>query len=316
MKPQISIIIPFLNEEENIPNLVAELNNYLKNFSFPCQVIFVDDGSKDNSVNLLRAANHEFYDFKIVKLSKNFGSHAALRAGITVAEGQYITFMYADLQDPLEIVGQLYDKLKESGADIIWGNRETVSSSFGERTFSQLYAALMKKYAVNNFPANGFDIVFFNNKVQKELNDNVEPNSSIFLQILTLGFKHAYISYKKRERKAGKSKWTLSKKIKLIVDSFVSFSFAPIRWVTIVGISMFIFGICWALYIILRALLLDDLSQGWPTLVSILMIGFGITNVSLGIIAEYLWRTLDVSRNRKVFIIDEIFGKDSVPGNH
>jgi dolichol-phosphate mannosyltransferase len=146
----------------------------------------------------------------------------------------------------------------------------------------------------------------FNRKVADEVNKNVEANSSIFLQILGLGFRQESISYKKRERQTGVSKWTLSKKIKLFIDSFVAFSYAPIRFVTIVGIIFFIVGMIWTLYIVIRKIFFQDLAAGWPALMSILMIGFGITNISLGIIAEYLWRTLDASRKRQVYIIDEI----------
>jgi dolichol-phosphate mannosyltransferase len=146
----------------------------------------------------------------------------------------------------------------------------------------------------------------FNKKVATQVKNNVEANSSIFLQILGMGFRQASISYKKRERKTGVSKWTMAKKVKLFIDSFVAFSYAPIRLVTIIGISMFLIGSLWTLYIILRTLIYHNLASGWPALVSILMIGFGITNISLGIIAEYLWRTLDASRKRPVFIIDKI----------
>ena len=126
------------------------------------------------------------------------------------------------------------------------------------------------------------------------------------LQVLNLGFRQDFIEYQKVSRKAGKSKWTLAKKIKLLIDSFVAFSFAPIRMVSMVGIFFFFTGILWTLYIMFRKIFFNDLEPGWPALVSILMIGFGITNISLGIIAEYLWRTLDASRKRPVFIIDDI----------
>src|SRR6185503_16883248 len=143
-------------------------------------------------------------------------------------------------------------------------------------------------------------------KVAAEVNKNVEANSSIFLQILGMGFRQTSITYKKRERKTGVSKWTLSKKIKLFIDSFVAFSYAPIRFVTIVGIIFFFVGVLWSAYIVFRKIAFDDLKAGWPAMMSILMIGFGVTNISLGIIAEYLWRTLDASRKRQVFIIDDI----------
>jgi polyisoprenyl-phosphate glycosyltransferase len=164
---------------------------------------------------------------------------------------------------------------------------------------------LMKRFVFSNFPENGFDIVMFTQKVGKEINKNVEGNSSIFLQILGLGFKQSSISYKKVERKTGKSKWTVAKKIKLLVDSFIAFSYAPIRFVTISGITIFLVGSLWTIYTIVRKLLYDNFEAGWPATLSVLLIGFGVTNISLGIIAEYLWRNFDVSRNRPVFIVDE-----------
>ena len=192
-------------------------------------------------------------------------------------------------------------------AMILSGHKgKALKCHWGEKMFSKFYAYLMKKFAFKNFPEKGFDIVMFNKKVAAEVNRNVEANSSIFLQILGMGFRQTNITYKKRERKTGVSKWTLSKKIKLFIDSFVAFSYAPIRFVTIVGIIFFFVGIFWTGYIIVRKFVFQDLAAGWPALMSILMIGFGITNISLGIIAEYLWRTLDASRKRQVFIIDEI----------
>jgi glycosyltransferase involved in cell wall biosynthesis len=302
----ISVIIPIYNEYEGIPFLVENLNAFFgKHPDLMPEVIFVNDGSKDGSVERLQEMKHETYKAKIISLSRNFGSHAALRAGISIASGELLCFNYADLQDPLELILQMEEKIRE-GNEIIWAHRESTKVSFGEKTFSSMYAYLMKKYAFKNFPEKGFDIVMFNSKVAAQVRSNVEANSSIFLQILGMGFSQASVTYKKRERKTGVSKWTMSKKIKLFIDSFVAFSYAPIRMVTIIGISMFIVGFLWTAYIIVRKLIYHDLASGWPALVSILMIGFGITNISLGIIAEYLWRTLDASRRRPVFIIDKI----------
>ncbi|QHT68837.1 glycosyltransferase [Rhodocytophaga rosea] len=306
MKDEVSVIIPFLNESENIHFLTHALDSFFeKNNNLQPEVIFVDDGSEDNSVELLKKYTPQYFTSKIIKLSKNYGSHAALRAGILHAQGKYITFMYADLQDPLELVNQLHMLCKQ-GNEIVWAVRASTASNFFEKSFSQFYAFMMKKFAIRTFPEKGFDVVMFTGKVQKILNENIEANSSIFLQILTLGFRQSTITYHKQSRKAGKSKWTINKKIKIFIDSFVSFSFAPIRLVTLIGFAMFLLGLLWTLYIIGRKLLFNDLEPGWPALVSILMIGFGITNISLGIIAEYLWRTLDASRKRPVFIVDEI----------
>jgi dolichol-phosphate mannosyltransferase len=181
-----------------------------------------------------------------------------------------------------------------------------VRVSFFEKMFSGLYSKLMQKYAVARFPIGGINNVMFNHKIREQLNNNIELNSSIFLQILNLGFRFTTIKCNYIERKKGKSKWTFSKKIKMFIDSFVSFSFTPIRFISVLGSIMAVIGFIFALIIvIIRITDLFPLSLGWPTLISILMIGFGITNISLGIIAEYLWRTLDASRGRPLYIIDE-----------
>lgn len=311
---KVSVIIPLLNEQENIDHLVDQLNEYfLANDSFRAEVIFVNDGSQDGTVMKLKASEHIAYQAKVISFSKNFGSHAALRAGIQVATGDFITFMYADLQDPLELINSLFEKIVSQNAEICWAFRDATDVSRTERAFSKAYAYLMRRYAVANFPKNGFDIVMFSRKVQDCLNQNVESNSSVFIQILSLGYTQTAVTYAKRARLLGKSKWTISKKIKLLIDSFVAFSFAPIRLVSLIGILFFISGILWTAYIIFRKIMFNDLESGWPALISILMVGFGITNISLGIIAEYLWRTLDASRKRPVFVIDEISDLNKIP---
>ena len=303
--PDITIIIPFLNEEDNVPNLGSGLINFIEsNKDILFEIVLVNDGSTDHSVEAIRQTRFPAAT-KLISFSQNFGSHAALRAGILHARGAYITFLYADLQDPVENIVNMFRKAKD-GNDIVWANRADTKNSFFERQFSKLYSRLMRNYVNRKYPSKGFDVVMFNNKVKEAVNKNIENNSSVFLQILNMGFKQDFIEYQKLPRQAGKSKWTFAKKIKLLIDSFVAFSYAPIRLVSMIGILFFIGGILWTSYIVFRKLVFNDLAAGWPALISILMIGFGITNISLGIIAEYLWRTLDASRKRPVFIIDEI----------
>lgn len=306
MTPRISIISPFLNESGNIENYVNSLNNFFVNKPYRTEIVLVDDGSTDNSIELLKNQKFGCYDIKLIKLSKNFGAQAAVRAGIKHATGDYVTFLPADLQDPLDLVDRSLAIVEEKKADIVYAFRKTTNNSFFESAFSEFYAYMMRKFVSSKFPGKGFDIVFFNKKVKENLDRNVELNSSIQLQILTLGYISENIYYDKRERKVGKSKWTFAKKMKLFIDSFVAFSFAPIRLVSAVGILFFILGSLWTIYIVLRKLIFDDLAPGWPALMAILMVGFGITNISLGIIAEYLWRTLDASRKRPLFIVDDI----------
>lgn len=307
MQPDVSVIIPFLNEEDNINELVSALNKYFsaKNNLY-VEIVLVDDGSVDNSVHKLTQQTFLGYSVKLIKLSKNFGSHAAVRAGTLNANGRYVVFLPADLQDPLTLIDDCYDLITKKSADVVFAFRKDTKNRTLEKLFSSFYSFLMKKFVNPKFPDIGFDVVFFGEKIKKELNKNIESNSSIQLQILDFGYKTANLYYSKSARNIGKSKWTISKKIKLLIDSFVAFSYAPIRFVSLIGILFFTFGFLWTIYIIARKIIYNDLASGWPALTSILLLGFGVTNIGLGIISEYLWRTLDASRKRPVFIVDEI----------
>lgn len=304
---KISVIIPFVNEAQNLISFKSAIDDYFINNSKEnkLEFLFVDDGSTDDSVKIIRDFGNLNFDVKVIKLSKNYGSHAALRAGIMNANGDYLMFLYADLQDPIELIDRLSEKM-DFGNDIVWANRKNSKAPLFERFFSRFYSGLMRKFALSNYPEKGFDVVMFNRKVADALNRDIQVNSSLFLQILSLGFKQDSIEYDKVERKHGKSKWTINKKIKLLVDSFVAFSFAPIRLVTIVGITLFAGGLLFSFYLLMRKVLFHDLVSGWTMLMTTLSLGFGITNISLGIIAEYLWRTFDAARGRPAFIIDEI----------
>lgn len=300
---KVSVIVPFLNEAENIPGLVHSLNEFVQEQkAFRLEVIFVNDGSSDNSISVLKSQQVIHFESKLISLAKNVGSHAALRAGTLHSSGDYVTFTYADLQDPLSLISTSFD-LAEEGFEMVWASRKNAASG---SLFSAMYSKLMRKHVSANYPKNGFDVVFFGKKAAEQLNQNIENNSSVFLQLLTMGFKQTQFEYEKQSRMHGASKWTLAKKIKLFVDSFVAFSFAPIRWVTLVGIVLFVLGLCFTTYLVVRKVMYNDLAEGWPMLMSVLIMGFGITNISLGVIAEYLWRTLDAARKRPVFIVDEI----------
>jgi dolichol-phosphate mannosyltransferase len=301
----VSIVIPFFNENEGIAILLKSIEEYYCQRKFDFDIIFVDDGSKDGTSDIIKNVKSIPFPCRLISLSKNFGSHAAVRAGFLYSNGKYVTCLPADLQISFYTVEKLYNTAIE-GNDIVYGIRESKETGIFEKIFSRFYASMMRKFVNKDFPYIGLETVMISDKVRKVFNGNVEANSSVILQILSMGFKNQFVNIIKTNRSLGKSKWTLSKKIKLFIDSFVAFSYAPIRFVTLIGILFSISGFFWTIYIIIRTLVFNDLSPGWPALISVLLIGFGITNISLGIIAEYLWRTLDASRKRPVFIIDEI----------
>lgn len=301
----ISIVVPFLNERDGIEQYCATLDEYSLKRDFEMELIFVDDGSTDGTSDIVKRFQFKnIVHVRIIRLSRNYGMHAAIRAGLARTAYEICTWMGSDLQEPLEFIEESY-RLVKSGYDAVYIDKKTVGVSRTNRMFSKIYTRMMRKYAVSNYTDGGTSVIVFNSKIKNYLNENVEKNSSIMLQIMDAGFKHCTLSLDFGKRKLGKSKWSLRMKIKLFIDSFVSFSFMPIRFVSIVGVAMFIIGLMDGLFIIIRRIMGVDAPWGYPTIVSLLVLGFGITNISLGIIAEYLWRTFDASRNRPAFVIDD-----------
>lgn len=302
----MSIIVPFLNEEEGIELFCTEFDKYVGTLSFPIEVVFVNDGSTDKSVELIRKQTFtNIAKVQIIDLSKNYGSHAAIRAGVSKASYDICTWLGSDLQEPLELIPLSYEKITGEGYDAVYVEKKSVGVSAANRAFSKMYSKMMQKYAVKSYSSGGTSTIVFNGKIKKFLNDNIEGNSSIMLQIMDAGFKYFNVSLDYKERAAGASKWTLQKKIKLLIDSFVSFSFMPIRLVSIIGVLMFVIGVFVGVFSVINKLVNPDVPMGYSTLISIMAMGFGITNISLGIIAEYLWRAYDAARRRPVFIISE-----------
>ena len=302
----LSIIVPFLNEEDGIELFCSTIDDYVSKLNFPVELVFVDDGSTDKSVDIL--SKYEFKNLRkaqLVRFSRNFGSHAAIRAGLQHACYPVCTWLGSDLQEPLELLEKSFDLINEEGYDAVYVSKKSIVVSKLNRAFSKTYSHLMQKYAVSNYSSDGVSTIVFNKKIKDLLNNNVEGNSSIMLQIIDAGFKTTNLEMDFHERSAGKSKWTLSKKVKLMIDSFVSFSFAPIRLVSIIGMIMFFIGIVIGIVTIINKIINFDTPAGYATLASMIALGFGITNISLGIIAEYLWRALDAARGRPVFIVSE-----------
>ena len=302
----ISIVTAVYNESENVDALCRMLDSHAFDKPYKLELIFVNDGSQDDTLKQLCVWPFEHSTVKILNLSRNFGSHAAIRAGLSQASGDYAMLFSGDLQEPIALVDMLYEKIRE-GNDIVYVEKGRTKVSASERLFSHGYAHLIRRFAVPNFPSGGVNNFMITAKVRTYFNANQEPNSSIFLQLMDMGFRHSFIVCDYLERAAGKSKWTFAKKVKAFVDSFVAFSFAPIRAVTILGILLSMFGFLYALFIlVVRVFNIFQMDAGFPTLISVILIGFGLTNISIGILAEYLWRTLDASRGRPTFIIDEI----------
>jgi len=301
--PDISVVIPAYNEIEAIPQLVACVKEIIPVLEFSVQFVFIDDGSTDGTFEELCKQSFGNATTKVVKLSKNYGAHTAIRAGVFHADSDKVMVYSMDMPEPFEDIVLFYQYLM-SGYEIVYSERVGYKGSLGSRIFS----GLVNRYIEPSYPNDGLIGVAFGRKVKEQLNRNLEKNSSVYFHIFQLGFNKKSFPVQYYERNVGVSKWTRRNKIILFIDSFVMYSFMPIRAITGTGVIMAVIGMIWALFTIAFKLFnVFEFDAGWPTLMIILLFGFGITNISLGIIAEYLVRTLDAARERPTFITDEVY---------
>lgn len=307
---KVSIIVPIYYNELNIPHLYEQMNEkILSRTDFEAEIVCVDDGSKDGSYKALLELREKDNRFKVVKLSRNFGSHTAILAGFAHATGDCMTMVAADLQEPLEIIIEMYEKWKQ-GKKVVIAVRKDREDGFFQKLFSNTYYSLMQKYALKDMPSGGFDCFFIDKKVRDVLVSMNEKNSSIVGQVLWAGFEMDKIYYVRKKREIGESKWTLSKKIKLFIDSFMAFSYVPIRFISTLGIFISIVGFVLAVFLIVNKFMFNVPVQGWTTMMITLLMLSGIQMLTLGVIGEYLWRNFDESRGRPTYIVEETHGID------
>lgn len=311
---KLSVIIPVYYNEKNIPALYTELEDkLLSRKDIEVEVVCVDDGSKDESYRELLHLREKDSRFKIVKLSRNYGSHIAILAGFAHATGDCMTMIAADLQEPLEIIDRMYEKWQK-GSKLVIAVRKDRQESRMQKFFSNSYYRLMQKYALPTMPAGGFDCFLIDASLRDLLVQMNEKNSSIVGQVLWMGFEPEKVYYVRKKREIGESKWTLSKKVKLFVDSFMAFSYVPIRVISTVGILFAIVGFFFAVLLLLNKMVFGVPVQGWTTMMITLLILSGIQMMTLGLIGEYLWRAFDESRKRPLYIVDEKHGFEEESG--
>jgi polyisoprenyl-phosphate glycosyltransferase len=301
----ISIIIPSYNEEENLPILYERLQHVADTLIHTFEFIFVDDGSSDSSFQILEDLFRKDSRVKIIKFSRNFGSHAACLAGLSRATGDACTFLSADLQDPPEMIETLINEWNK-GYEVVLGIREWGKGT--SRLFPTLYYQAVRRFALPNMPEKGTDVFLIDRKVVDTIVSIREKNTSIFGLILWSGFKQTIVQYRKGIRQKGISKWTLGKKVKLFIDTFVSFSYLPLRLISLVGILLACLGFLYAFFIVFNRLFFSVPVEGWASLMVALLVVSGTQLVFLGILGEYLWRNFDETRKRPAFIIDRMIG--------
>ncbi len=230
---KISIIIPVYWNEDTLELLYDDLKEKVLGQLEDYELVFVDDGSGDNSWEIINKIKNRDDRIICVKLSRNFGEHSALLAGLSVCTGDCAVTKQADLQEDSEIILEMYESWKK-GNKVVLAVREERDDSFATKFFAGLYYKLMQKFANKNMPSGGCDCYLLDRQVIEVLLKLDEKNSSLTLQVLWVGFQTDKIYFHRREREIGKGRWTFAKKFKLVLDSMISFSYVPIRMMWII----------------------------------------------------------------------------------
>lgn len=303
---KISIIIPVYFNEKNLLPLYNDLKQKVltKLEDMDYELIFVDDGSKDNSYNVLIELQKIDSKIRIYKLSRNFGEHSALLAGLSKCTGDLAVRKAADLQEPSELILEMI-KEYEKGKKVVLAVRKDREEPISQKFFSSLYVTMMRKIAIHNYPKGGFDTFLIDRQIINLLVEMKEKNTSLHGQVLWSGFDTGYVSYTRTKREIGKSRWTLSKKLKLVTDSLLGFSNFPIKFISGLGFFSFLSSIMILIITLYRKFTGIIDVEGYTSLIIIILMGFGIVMLSIGILGEYICRIYDASRNRPPFIIDE-----------
>ena len=269
------------------------------------EIVFVDDGSGDNSWEIMNQLRMQDSNIKCVKLSRNCGEHAALLAGLSACTGDCAVTKQADLQEDSTIILEMSESWTR-GNTVVLAVRKERKENPVKVFFANMYYALIRKIVNKNMPVGGCDCYLVDRKVIEVLERLDEKNSSLTLQVLWVGFKTDKIYFVRQDREVGKSRWTLSKKVKLVMDSVMSFSYFPLRFMSTIGIIFNILAVILLISVIVEKVTKGTPIAGWASLMCVVLCATGLIMLMLGILGEYIWRTLDAARTRPPYIIDEV----------
>jgi glycosyltransferase involved in cell wall biosynthesis len=305
-----SIIVPVYYNALNLPDTVPQLlglRGDARSFGLELELVFVDDGSGDESLSILRDYQRRHPDvITVLKLTRNFGSMAAIQAGMSVARGNCVGMIASDLQDPPELFREMLEHWR-GGAKAVFAVRADREDGVGQKLFANAYYGLMRRFALPEYPAGGFDFFLVDRQVVRDVNQIREKNTNLMSLIFWLGYRPVLVPYVRRQRTKGTSRWTLAKKVKLFIDSFVAFSYAPIRILSATGLAVATSAFLYGGFVFFAWLFNDIPVRGFAPVVIVLAFTAGIQMTMLGVLGEYLWRTLDETRRRPGYVIDEMY---------
>jgi dolichol-phosphate mannosyltransferase len=301
----LSIVIPVYDEEAGIAALFERLSAWLRTTPDSAEIILVDDHSTDRTPELLREGCRSHPGFRYLRLSRNCGSHVAILAGLQHARGDCAVFLAADLQDPPELVSEMLARWR-AGSRIVWAVRERRDGvSRLELFFSRMFYRIVNALGDVALPPEGSDFALLDRAVIDALLKCVGAHPSLGGDIARLGFPQAEIGYVKQSRFAGTSKWTLGKKLKAFADAIVLFSYRPLRAMSYMGLIFSAVGFLYAAVVVMLRLMSSHPIEGWASLMVVVLVIGGVQMTMLGVLGEYLWRTLEEARRRPLYFVED-----------
>jgi dolichol-phosphate mannosyltransferase len=303
---RISIICPCYNEAAVIDLFYAELMAVAKTLrDIESEVVFVDDGSSDATLDRLNAIARNSRNVRVVSLSRNFGHQVALTAGLDFARGDAVIMMDSDLQHPPALIPEMIEKWRE-GFDIVSAvRRETKGASWFKNVTSKVFYLFFNKMSPTEIPQGVADFTLLSSRVYPKLRGMRERHRFVRGMISWMGFKRAYVTYDARNRAGGESKYTVRKMISMAFDAVLSFSSTPLRVATGIGLSVTLLGFLYLMWILLRAILVKDLVVGWASLIAVTLILGGCQLLFIGLIGQYLARVFDEVKGRPIYVLKQ-----------
>lgn len=302
---ELSLIIPVYYEEEVISLSIDELTRELKSLNLSYEIIFIDDGSKDNTVNLIKKYAETDSSIKLIELSYNHGKQAALTAGITYSSGEYLLYMDPDLQDPPSEIKYFLNEIKK-GYDLVFGIRKEKKDTFFNKLFSKLFWGTLRTFTGLELPVGLSVMRIFSRKFANKFLDYNEQNRFIEGVFMHIGMKRTSIEIEQRKRFAGVSKFTFKKKMNLAFNAVFDFSELPLKFAVKFGIILSLLGFLSLFIILFLKLFLIDYQAGWASLVSLIIMSTGLNIFFIGILAIYIGKIYKEVKQRPLFSVMEV----------
>lgn len=303
-RPLVSVIVPVYFNAESLPRLAERLRAIAAAADFAVEAVFVDDGSGDESWTRIQAIAKDWPESRGVRLTRNFGSQMAIAAGLREARGDAAAVLSADLQEPPELLPEMVAAWRR-GATAVLAVRRSRPEGWTSRAAADVYYRTLRRLALSEMPPGGFDCFLIARPAIDFLAENREIHTSLPGLLVWGGFPTALVPYDRLAREEGESRWTFAKKTKYFLDAVISFSYAPLRWMSVLGAVLALFAFAYAVFLVVYKIVHGQPIQGWSSLMVAVAFFSGVQLLSLGVLGEYVWRTLDAARARKGFLVRE-----------